>query len=63
MRTYDEILEEYEKFFALDEEILKQEAKKNKSSSGVAGKVGATTGNNKFMAVELDFAQSIIGGL
>ena len=59
-KTYEEILSEYEKFFSLDEELIKsQETQKKRSSA--SKKVGSTMGTNYFAKVDVSFAESIVG--
>jgi len=62
-RTYDEILEEYERFFSLDEEMIKNQEKSSKRSGSGAVKLGgSTTGTNCFLQMRIDFAESTVGG-
>lgn len=60
-RTYDEILEEYEKFFSLDEEMIKSQEKAS-NKRGTSSKKGSnSTGTNCFLRLDVDFAESIVG--
>lgn len=52
-KSYEEILEEYEQFFNLDEEL-------NKGSSNAVNS-GSVEGANIFNLIELTFAETIVG--
>ena len=51
-KTYEQILEEYEKFFSMDEEV--ERGTKNSMS-------GRTTGSELSMVLSINFAESIEG--
>ena len=53
-KTYEEILEEYEKFFSLDEEIQQNQSNNQKSK-------GEISGMNIIRTINLSFAKSISG--
>ena len=53
-KSYEEILEEYESFFNLDEELSKNSAHNTHNS-------GSVQGANIFNMLELSFAETIVG--
>lgn len=64
-KSYDEILQEYERFFSMDKEVLNKDAKSTMSTTASFDTsslgVGEVRGGNVVIKTSVDFAQALTG--